>query len=181
MEQLESKYKSYSDDQITELLSSFLISSWSYSKVSQFARNEKAFEMSYIYGQHGKSSATTVAGQAYHFALDRYFKAMQQKEELDLAFLEKIAYEYIEDFAVQLWKLQTTTPTVQDCKIKATKTVTKLLNNFFAELSIYLEEVEEVLDVEVYFDEWLNINGVDIPLPAHGIADLRGLPMAKLY
>lgn len=169
---LKSIYLDFSEDKITDLLSQFLINSWSYSKVSEFARNEKAFEMSAIYGQYGKSSATTVAGQAYHFALDRFFKAMQQKKEMDLVFLENIAYEYIEDFAVQLWKIQKTTPTVQDCKLKATETVTKLLRNFFAENSIYLEEIADVLDVEVYCDEWLNINGVDIPLPCHCRVDL---------
>ena len=68
-------YKSYSPEQLEELQSNFIINSWSYSKVSQFARNEKAFEMIYIYGLRGKNSATTESGKAYHEALKQYFKA----------------------------------------------------------------------------------------------------------
>ena len=70
------QYKSYSIDELENHLSQFLINSWSYSKVSAFARNEKAFEMQYIYGMYGKSSSTTVAGQAYHYALKHYFNQM---------------------------------------------------------------------------------------------------------
>ena len=44
-----SKYESYTPDRLEEHFASYLIDSWSYSKVSCFARNEKSFEKQYIY------------------------------------------------------------------------------------------------------------------------------------
>jgi S-DNA-T family DNA segregation ATPase FtsK/SpoIIIE len=165
-------YKTYDSDQLEELSSNFLIESWSYSKVSEFARNEKAFEMSSIYGYRSKSSASTVAGNAYHEALCHYFENLKTGNILDIVDLQQIAYEYIENLAAYKWKLQKTTPTVQDCQNKAISTVNLLLSNFLKEVSVYLDEVSEILDVEIYCDEWVTVNGVDIPLPCHAKIDL---------
>ena len=77
-----SKYKQYNADQLEELYSNYLLNSWSYSKVTSFARNEKAFEMAYIFGVYGKSSATTIAGQAYHHALKYFFDNKKEGKEL---------------------------------------------------------------------------------------------------
>lgn len=165
-------YKTYSPDQVDNLLSNFLISSWSYSKLSQFARNEKGFEMRYIYNIKGKSSSTTVAGSAYHEALKSFFEEKKNGVLLDLTTLEKKAFEYIDDFKTNYWKCQKTTPTIADCKEDALKKVSALLRNFFGELSTYLDEIKEIIEVEVYCDEWLSINGVDIPMPCHLQVDL---------
>lgn len=167
-----SQYKKLSESDLQEHLSNFLVNSWSYSKVSEFSRNEKAFEMHNIYGHRSKISAATVAGNAYHFALDRFFSAMKDGEFFDLPTLEKFAFEYIEERPAYIWKIQKTTPTVEECKIKATTTVTQLLKNFFGELTTYTDQINEVLDVEVYCDEFVTINGVEIPLPCHAKIDL---------
>src|SRR5688572_11460055 len=92
-------YKTYDADQMQLVQSQFLIDSWSYSKVTAFARHEKHFEMSYIYGLYGRKSATTIAGNAYHEALQYYFVSRQQDETPDLAELEMCAYAYIERVA----------------------------------------------------------------------------------
>jgi DNA segregation ATPase FtsK/SpoIIIE, S-DNA-T family len=63
-------YRNLPPEQQEELFSNYLIDSWSFSKVSSFARNEKAFEMSYIYRQPFKNSASMVAGSAYHYAVE---------------------------------------------------------------------------------------------------------------
>lgn len=165
-------YKTYTPDQVDNLLSNFLITSWSYSKLSQFARHEKAFEMRYIYNIKGKSSASSVAGTAYHEALKAYFNDKKAGSTLELPDLERIAFGYIEDFPANYWKLQKTTPTVEDSRQKAYKDATALLNNFFGEIGTYIDEIKEIVDVEVYCDEWLSINGVDIPMPCHGQIDL---------
>lgn len=165
-------YKSYTADQIEELQSQFLIDSWSYSKVTTFARNEKAFEMSYIFGLRPKSSSTTIAGNAYHEALQVYFNQYKNGKELSLAELEQIAYDYIDNVKGNEWKLQKTTPTIDDCRVKATKTANALLSNFIAEAKSYTDHIAEVLDVEVYLNEWLTINGVDVPMPCHCKIDL---------
>lgn len=125
-----------------------------------------------IYGHRSKISASTVAGNAYHFALDRFFSAMKDGEFFDLPTLEKFAFEYIEERPAYIWKIQKTTPTVEECKIKATTIVTQLLKNFFGELTTYTDQMDEVLDVEVYCDEFVTINGVEIPLPCHAKIDL---------
>jgi S-DNA-T family DNA segregation ATPase FtsK/SpoIIIE len=172
MNTTESIYKSYTKDQYEELFSNFLISNWSYSKLSSFSRNEKVFEMNYIYGLHSKNSSTTVAGQSYHSALHFYFSRKQLGETLDLVALEQASFQSIDEVAANMWKLQKTTPTVEECKIKATTTVSALLKKFLSEIAVYEEEIGEILGAEIYCDEFLVINGVDIPLPCHARIDL---------
>jgi len=168
----ETVYSTYTPDQLDNHLSNFLVSRWSYSSTSTFARNEKLFEMQYIYGVKSRMSATTVAGQAYHHALEHFFKAKKVGEELSLPDLEILAYEYIDGIDANIWKIQKTTPTVDDCKQKANTTVTSLLKNFFSEIGVYLDEIEEIVDVEIFVDEFVVINGVEIPLPCGAKIDL---------
>ncbi len=166
------KFRDYTPEQMEELLSNYLIDSWSFSKVSAFARNEKAFEMSYIYRQPFKSSASSVAGSAYHYAIESFFKDLKDGVKNDLAELQLLAYSYIDNIEAYKWKLQKTTPSIEECRNKATKTVTSLLKNFFADYSIFESEIKEIIDVEMYCDEFLTINGVDVPLPCHAKIDL---------
>ena len=128
--------------------------------------------MQYVFGLYGKSSATTVAGQAYHRALDFYFSQKKEGKTPDIVELEKSAFEYIDEVPANQWKLQKTTPTIEECIGKATKTVSELLKNFLKEISTYEDDIEEVLHVELYADEFLTVNGVDIPLPCHLRIDL---------
>lgn len=166
------KFKSYSNDQVEELLSNYLIDSWSYSKVSTFARNEKDFEMTYLYNIKGKSSATTVAGQAYHKALESYFFNLTTGEMLDIVILEQIAFEFIDNIPADKWKIQKTNPTVADCIQSATEASSKLINNFLGEIEVYISDIEEVLHTEAKMTTWVTINGVDIPLPLHSVIDM---------
>lgn len=167
-----SVYKTYDADQIEEVNSRFLISSWSYSKVTSFARNEKAFEMTSIFGLYGRDSATSIAGSAYHKALEYYFTQRKAGVGIDLPELEASAFAEIACVPANKWKLSKTLPSVTDCLEKCYKTTTLLLRNFYGERSLYEDDIEEVLDVEVYCNEYLTINGVDIPLPCHAKIDL---------
>lgn len=164
---MSSTYKNLSIEELQEVFSRFLVDSWSYSKVTAFARNEKAFEMNYIFGVYSKSSATTVAGNAYHHALQYYFQNKKEGKTLDIVELEQSAFQYIADVPANRWKLQKTTPTIEESQIKAHKVVAELLRNFFSEISVYEEDVAEILDVEVSGSEFVTVNGVDIPLPCH--------------
>jgi hypothetical protein len=166
------KYKNISQEDKEALLSNYLIDSWSYSKVRTFAGNEKAFEMQYVYYCYGKSSSTTIAGQAYHAALNLYFQNIKEGVATDLVSLEKIAFDYIDNIRADWWKLQKTTPTVEECKISSTKTVSQLLNNFLSQIEIYTDEIKEVISSELHLTSWLTINGVDIPMPCHLVIDL---------
>lgn len=167
-----SDYKHLTIEQVENLLSNYLISSWSYSKVTAFARNEKAFEMSYIFGIYSRKSSTTIAGEAYHHALQFYFTGAKDGTPPELPQVELSAYEYIDQQPGNKWKLQKKTPTVEEAVADAKKTVTDLLRNFYEEIGVYSEGIAEILDVEVYCDEWLTVNGVDIPLPCHLKIDL---------
>jgi len=167
-----SKYKNYTPEQLEEHLSNYLTESWSYSKVSTFARNEKDFEMSYLYNIRGKSSATTIAGQAYHKALETFFLNLREGISTDIVALEAVAFAFIDDIPADTWKLQKTNQTVAECIQSATMSTSKLLNNFMGEVEVYLSEIKEVLQVEVKLASWVTINGVEIPLPLHLMIDL---------
>lgn len=164
------QYRNLTPEEYEELFSNFLLDSWSYSKISSFARNEKAFEKSYIYRVPSRRSPSTISGQAYHSALDYYFEAKMEGVTKDIVDLQKVAYMYIEEVPNNEWKLQKTTPTMEQSINSAIDTVNKLLENFLAEISIY--DFKEIIAVEKYFDEFLTINGVDIPLPCHAKIDL---------
>jgi hypothetical protein len=167
------KYKQLTNEQMTELFSRFLVDCWSYSSVTTFSRNEKEFERLYIYHEPSRSSVASIAGKAYHKALEEYFNAKRCCEpELSLATMEEAAYSYIDEVKSNEWKTSKTTPTIEECKTKALKDATTLLHNFYTERSIYTEDIAEVLGVEYRIEDWLTVNGVDIPLPCHMIIDL---------
>jgi len=166
------KYKNIDQEQQESLLSNYLIDSWSFSKVRTFATNEKAFEMQYIYHCDGKSGSSAVAGQAYHSALNMFFTNLKEGVTLDIVTLEAIAYNYIDNVPANKWKLQKTTPTIDECKVSATKTVAQLLNNFMSEANVYLDEIDQVIASELYLTSWITVNGVDIPVPCHLQIDL---------
>lgn len=167
-----SKYSSYDYDQLEELSSHFLIDSWSYSKVTSFARNEKAFEKNDIYREKSRRSASSVAGNAYHEALALYFENMQKGATTSLVEMEQKAFSYIDNIPANDWKLQKTSPSVDGCITKANKAATSFINNFMGDIEIYTSEISEILYIELRCDEWLTINGVDIPLPCHAAIDL---------
>ena len=167
------QYGRFTKEQLEEHFSYYLMDSWSYSKVACFARNEKAFEKEYIYCERGRRSATSVAGNAYHKALECYFASFGSEFPAPMLIdLQEVAYKYIDEVPANDWKLQKTTPTVEKAKEEATKKVTAALQNFYAELPVYVDEIAEVLGIEERFEEWVVVNGVDIPLPCHAEIDL---------
>jgi len=167
-----SHYNSLNHEQLQDLFSQFLVDRWSYSSVTGFARNEKAFEMQYIYGMYGRKSATAIAGSAYHAALQFYFEKKKEGIEVDVITLEQVAFEYIESVEANKWKLQKTTPTVEEAQLKANKTAIALIRNFYLEKGVYEDNIKEVLYVELELEEFLVVNGVDIPLPCRAKLDL---------
>lgn len=166
------RYAQLTPDELENHFSGFLVDSWSYSRVAQFVRNEKEFERTAIYREPSKSGVSSVAGNAYHKALESYFCGLQNEKVLTLPELEKIAYEYIDTFPANNWKLGKTTPTVAESITAATKTATALLANFVKEADVYTADIAEIVAVETPYTEWLTINGVDIPLPCHCRIDL---------
>lgn len=168
------QYSKFTREQMEEHFSYYLLDSWSYSKVSCFARNEKAFEKEYIYCERGRRSASSIAGNAYHKALEFYFAQLCDSHAgiPTLIDLQQVAFDYIDEVPANDWKLQKTTPTVEEARAEAVKKASTALQNFYAESSVYTEELEEVLGIEERIEQWLVINGVDIPLPCHSESDL---------
>lgn len=173
MTQAINKYSLLNGDELENHFSNFLIDSWSYSAVATFARNEKEFERRYIYREPSRRSATTVAGTAYHAALQHYFECLGWTGvEATIAEMQEKAFEVIDNMKANDWKLGKKTPTVEKCVEAATKTANALITNFYKERSLYTSDIAEVIAVEVRTDQWLVVNGVDIPLPCHGQIDL---------
>ena len=166
------KYRDLTPDEIEELFSNYLFNSVSFSKVNCFSRNEKAFEMQYLYNYPMKSSSNTVAGQAYHKALELYFNRLKEGENTDVVDMNCSAYELIESKPANLWKLQKSSPSIQQCQDDATKVSQTLILNFLKEVEVYTSEIKEILEVELKLSTWIRLNGVDIPLPLNAIIDM---------
>jgi hypothetical protein len=167
------KYSSYTPDEMDNLLSGYLIDSWSYSKVNTFARNEKQFEKNFVYLEPDKRSISSIAGNAYHEALRVFFMGYNEgAKKPDLVELSTVAYNYIDDVDANTWKLSDTYPSVDQAREQCIKIVTLLIQNFCGEYGIYTDHIAEVLSVEVKEESLVVCNGVDIPLPLHYIADL---------
>lgn len=166
------RYSLLQGDEMEEHFSQFLIDSWSYSGVATFARNEKEFERRYIYREASRKSATTVAGTAYHAALQLFFENLRDGVETSLAKMQEEAFKAIDKVQANEWKLGKKTPTVEKCVSVATKTANALITNFCKEKSVYLTDLAKVVAVEIRTETWLVVNGVDIPLPCHGQLDL---------
>lgn len=167
-----SRYSSYTPEQLEEHLSNFLIDSWSYSKVASFSRNEKNFEKEEIYGERGRKGVSSVAGSAYHAALEHYFSHFKDAERPGLVELQQEAYAHVDNTGADEWKTGKTTPTVEACIEKASAIATALVSNFLAEADSVTADIAEVIGTELRCDEWLTVNGVDIPLPCHAYIDL---------
>jgi DNA segregation ATPase FtsK/SpoIIIE, S-DNA-T family len=168
------RYNGYTPDELQNVLSGYLIESWSYSKVNTFARNEKQFEKSYVYLEPDKRSVTSIAGNAYHEALKSFFEQFNEGEKTPgLVALTQAAYDYIDnEVGDNDWRLTDSLPTVDQAKEKCITVTTALLENFCAEYAIYTQHIGEVLSVEEKDAAFVVCNGVDIPLPLHYIADL---------
>lgn len=167
------QYKLLEPEEQEELLSNFLISAWSYSKVSTYARHQKSFEMQYIFGLYSKSGPSAVAGKAYHKALQMYFAQIMAEGTIHpIHELEAAAFQYLEELPGNAWKLGKKTPTVEEAAQETLGVINKLILFFYSERSVYEEEMDKILAVELYFSEWITVNGVDIPMPCNGMIDL---------
>ena len=164
------RYASLTPERLEEHFSNYLIDSWSYSAVSCFARNEKAFEMQYIYREKDRKSVSSIVGNAYHEALKQYFIALQN--DIPNVNITQAAYDNLDNVPANDWRLTDKITTVEAARIEATNSVNKLLKFFLEESTIYTKDLAKVLSVEVKLTTWVTINGVDIPLPCHAIADL---------
>lgn len=166
------RYLKYTPEQMEEHLSGYLVNSWSYSGVQCFARNEKAFEMQYIYCERDRKSISSIAGSAYHEALKEFFSIWKPGVQPEFVALTAVAYGYLDEVPANDWKTTDKFPTAEAAKAEAVSKVNNLLTYFCEEVDTYTGDIAEVLHVETRFEEWVTVNGVDIPLPLHAVIDL---------
>lgn len=166
------RYLKYTPEQMEEHLSGYLVNSWSYSGVQCFARNEKAFEMQYIYCERDRKSISSIAGSAYHEALKEFFSIWKPGVQPEFVALTAVAYGYLDEVPANDWKTTDKFQTAEAAKAEATSKVNNLLKYFCEEVGTYTGDIAEVLHVETRFEEWVTVNGVDIPLPLHAVIDL---------
>lgn len=167
------RYAALEGDDLRAHLSRFLASSWSYSGVAAFARNEKEFERRYIYHEPARVSPASVAGTAYHAALQLYFeRLMGGGTPPSVPEMQARAYEVIDGQPANTWKLAKKTPTVELSRAAATQAANRLIAHFAAESSVYTDGLASVIGVELRMEFWPVVNGVDIPLPCHAVVDL---------
>lgn len=166
------RYLKYTPEQMEEHLSGYLVNSWSYSGVQCFARNEKAFEMQYIYCERDRKSISSIAGSAYHEALKEFFSIWKPGVQPEFVALTAVAYGYLDEVPANDWKTTDKFTTAEAAKAEATSKVNNLLKYFCEEVGTYTGDIAEVLHVETRFEEWVTVNGVDIPLPLHAVIDL---------
>lgn len=167
------KYDDYSQDQLTEHLSNYLINHWSYSGVRVFRRNEKAFERSYIFGIRDEGKGETgLTGEIYHKCLEEYFyRKLETSKEMPFAEIVKLAQKIADDVPMVFIEPSKKLDKAQ-IKMEAEKNVNKLLTNFYAEKQFYDDDIKQVLFIEWEFQEFVTIAGEDIALPLRGKPDL---------
>lgn len=166
------RYAELDSEALRAHLSGYLVDGWSYSGVSAFARNEKAFEMQYVYRERDRKSISSVAGNAYHKALRDFFSGWSPGAVPDPVTLTSRAYEYLDSVPSNDWKVTDRFPTAEAARAEAGRMANNLVAAFCAESGVYTDGMAEVLYVETRFEEWVTVNGVDIPLPLHAVIDL---------
>lgn len=167
------KYSTLKNDHLENHLSNFIVPHLSYSSLRSFQRNELAYERSYIFKIYGLFSASSLAGSAYHFALENYFKKLQNKEKLPgLAELSAIGFGLIDLKNKNELKLNKNHQNTDDVKTEASEKFRKLILNFLGESDTYLDDIDEVLFVEERFETFLTLAGWDCPLPFVFVSDL---------
>lgn len=167
------KFALLSPEELEKHLSSFLIRHFSVSAVSSFICNEKGFEKTYIFKQYSlTSSLPHIIGDVYHktlMAFWKYYKLTRTKMGFDE--LSMVAHEELAKIGANRYRAYVGI-TLEESQIEALQKVNKLIQNFYAEIDSYLDEIEEILEVEYTMIEFISINGIDIPIPLKCKSDL---------
>lgn len=153
-------------EELQNHLDGFLVDHWSVSSVASFIQNEKGFERKYIFKDYDReSSLASHIGNVYHHALMEFFRHYQTtNERLSYDALLMCAHYALDQIGAHQWKAQKKL-TIIEQQQEALKRVNEALKNFLAEFDAYEQEIGEVLFVEQTFKEFVEINGVEVPLP----------------
>lgn len=153
-------------------LEGFLIPHWSISAISDFIRNEKAFEKKYIFCDYSKQdSLPSIIGSAYHKGLMAFFKKYKDGYKMTYAELTEAAFAELDRIGANRYRPQKG-KTIADLQNTALKELNSLLLNFWSEFDSYEQEIGEIIAVEPKIVEFVCLNGVEVPLPLKVGTDL---------
>jgi S-DNA-T family DNA segregation ATPase FtsK/SpoIIIE len=160
------KYALLQGEELEKHLSNFLITHWSSSCIADFIQNEKKFEKVYVFKQYSKTrSLPSIIGDVYHLSLKAFwieFKTTGRRMTYDE--VSAIAFAELDKVGANKYRAYVK-QTLEESKLEALNSVNKLIHNFFSEVDAYLDEIQEVLEVESTIIEYISINDIEIPLP----------------
>ena len=167
-------YSKLSPEKLEEHLSNYLIEHWSISALRTFIRNEKEFERRYIFKQRDqKMGEAALVGVAYHETLDAVFNHYKEtKEKMSIDEMMIIGHDAIEMFEASKYKLGASNESIEEMKQSIVKKFNFAITNFAKEFDGYVSNIEEVVDVERMFKQFVVTNGYEVPLPLVGVPDL---------
>jgi len=167
------KYSLLDEEAMKKHLDGFLISHWSVSAISSFIGNEKSFERKYIYKDYEKEkSLPSIIGDTYHHALMKFFEQVSAGNgAMTYDELMMIAHEKLETFGADEYRPQVKL-SIAELQLKALASVNFLIESFLAEYHAYSSFIGEILFIEAVFKEFVQLNGIDVPIPLKAKIDL---------
>lgn len=170
------KYAKLEGDRLNEHLSNYLIEYWSVSGLVTFMRNEKAFEMQYIFRERDEDRGlSALTGDIYHKVEMVYFRELEQSKMQNVMSYDDlliVAHREIEELKASAYYLGKAYKTVEAMKLDLIGKVNFLIENFKREEVGYLEHIQEIVDVETMYMQFVQISGEDFPLPVKLKADV---------
>lgn len=167
------KYAQLDQAALAKHMEGFLIDHWSISAISSFIGNEKNFERRYIYKDYDQQrSMPSIIGDVYHHCLMEFFRNFQNGGEiLSYDALTMIAHAKLDTIGADEYKPQKKL-TIIEQQLKALECINFAAKSFLAEFDAYANEIQTVLYVEQAFKEFIQLNGIDVPLPLKAKPDL---------
>lgn len=174
---MKNKFKELIGVQLDEHLSNFPIDHVSYSSIESFVKNEIIFFFDYIVkDRDNRSSASALSWKAYHYVLEKYFKAFKNWENLDIDDLHQFGFDRIEKF--KPWDYLITKKYEETgidwMKLDVTKALNQWIKNFWKEKDKYFKDIKEIIAVEWGYKDFIEFKYIDwdCPIPLKFYYDL---------
>jgi len=151
-------------------LEGFLIENLSQSSIKTFQRNQKAFEKKYIFRiSDNYYSLASIIGNVYHKSLAVFFSDLAHPLGYDE--LMEVAHNELELVGADRYS-PVAKKSIDEQKQAALKAVNSLITSFMQEVEAYLELIDRVIFVEGTFERFIDLGGVEIPVPVKVTPDV---------
>jgi len=157
-------------DEKAAYLEGFLIENLSQSSIKTFQRNQKAFEKKYIFRiSDNYYSLASIIGNVYHKSLAVFFSDLAHPLGYDE--LMEVAHNELELVGADRYS-PVAKKSIDEQKQAALKAVNSLVTSFMQEAEAYLELIDRVIFVEGTFERFIDLGGVEIPVPVKVTPDV---------